>query len=39
MYEAKVRNDKDFISEFDLAAAVKAASSLTGQKLTETHHE
>jgi [NiFe] hydrogenase diaphorase moiety large subunit len=39
MYEAKVRNDKDFISEFDLAAAVKAASSLTGQKLTEADHE
>jgi len=39
MYEAKVHQDKDFISEFDLAAAVKPASSLTGQKLTEAHHE
>jgi [NiFe] hydrogenase diaphorase moiety large subunit len=39
MYEAKVNKDKDFISEFDLEAAVKAASSLTGQKLTEAHHE
>ncbi len=39
MYEAKVSKDKDFISEFDLGAAVKAASSLTGQKLAEAHHE
>jgi [NiFe] hydrogenase diaphorase moiety large subunit len=39
MYEAMVSKDKDFISEFDLGEAVKAASSLTGQKLTEAHHE
>jgi [NiFe] hydrogenase diaphorase moiety large subunit len=39
MYEAKIHRDTDFISEFDLEAAVKAASSLTGQKLTEAHHE
>jgi len=39
MYEAKVRADKDYVSTFDLKAAVKAASSLTGQKLREASHE
>jgi [NiFe] hydrogenase diaphorase moiety large subunit len=39
MYEAKVTKDTDYISEFNLEAAVKAASSVTGQTLKETHHE
>ncbi len=39
MYEAKVNKDTDYISEFNLEAAVKAASSVTGQTLKETHHE
>lgn len=39
MYEAKVTKDTDYVSEFDLEAAVKAASSVTGQTLTEAHHE
>jgi [NiFe] hydrogenase diaphorase moiety large subunit len=39
MYEAKIHGDTDFVSEFDLEAAIKAASTVTGQKLTEAHHE
>jgi len=39
MYEAKVTKDTDYVSEFDLEAAVKAASSVTGQTLTKAHHE
>lgn len=39
MYEARVTKDTDYISEFNLEAAVKAASSVTGQTLKETHHE
>ena len=39
LYEAKIRHDKDFISEFDLKKAVQAASSVTGQKLAEARHE
>jgi len=39
LYESKIHRDRDFIPEFDLKAAVQAASSVTGQKLTEAHHE
>jgi len=39
LYESKVRHDTDFVTEFDLKAAVQAASGVTGQKLTEAHHE
>jgi [NiFe] hydrogenase diaphorase moiety large subunit len=39
MYEAKVTKDTDYVSQFNLEEAVKAASSVTGQTLTEAHHE
>ena len=39
LYETKIHKDADFIPEFDLEAAVKPASSVTGQKLAEVHHE
>jgi len=39
IYETKLRKDADFVSEFDLTAAVRAAASLTGQKFEERDHE
>ena len=39
MYEAIIHRETDFVSEFDLEAAVKAASTVTGQKLAEAPHE
>jgi [NiFe] hydrogenase diaphorase moiety large subunit len=39
LYESKISRDTDFVTEFDLQAAVQAASSVTGQTLTEAQHE
>jgi len=39
LYEAKINKDLDFISLFDLEAAIQPAASVTGQKLAEVHHE
>lgn len=39
LYESKIHYGEDFLSEFDLEAAVLAASNVTGQKLTEAPHE
>ncbi len=39
IYETKIRKDTDYVSEFDLTAAVQAASSLTGRKFEEHDHE